>query len=247
MKTAFDHIQKNHRIYIGTEHSGRVSFHVGNLIKNNGDLEELLTLQAGNLNAPNLSIAGLLFGKMYSVLTMGLFESIVRYGLVLDGHPDHYGIETKEKNAMNYILPENRVHAVKDVSEAYVKEQIHTFIVHHLQPLFQTAAHVSKCKAAHMRSIVSHNLHQRMCALEKEGVDPEELEKVFRWFTSNELFQEGERNPLFFNFRWYTSEDGKETYVRRHCCMKYMLHNADKRKCCATCPLISDKERRDRI
>ncbi|WP_281657670.1 hypothetical protein [Halobacillus sp. Cin3] len=247
MKTAFQNIQKNHRIYIGRPHAGHVSHNVTDLIENKENLERLLTAQADNLAAPNLSVAGLLFGKMYSVLTMGLFESIVRHGILFDGHPEHYGIQQKEKNVMNYILAEDCAHKVEDVSEEYVKAQIRTFIVHHLQPLFQTAAHVSKCKAAHMRSIVSHNLHQRMCALEKEGVDPDQLEKVFRWFTSNELFHENERNPLYFKFRWYTSEEGKQTYVRRHCCMKYMLHDADKSKCCPTCPLISDKERRDRI
>ncbi|WP_226577285.1 IucA/IucC family C-terminal-domain containing protein [Halobacillus litoralis] len=247
MNTTFEQIQNDHKLYIGSEYQDRISYEVADLIDNKYSTRELLETQMRQLDAPNLTIAGLLFGKMYSVLTMGLFESLVKHDLVIETHPEKIGIELKEKNAMNYIIKEEHVHKATDLPDEKVKEQIYTFITLHLQPLFQTVARVSKCKATHMRSIVSHNLHQRKCALAQTDVDQERLEKVFHWFTSHELFQENRRNPLHFKFRYYKADNGKETYVRRHCCMKYMLHNANKEKCCPTCPLIPDEERDDRI
>ncbi|SDN94987.1 IucA/IucC family C-terminal-domain containing protein [Halobacillus aidingensis] len=246
MKRVFEQIQNDHRIFVGSEYKDRSHYKVDDLIQNKKAMKELLTKQKDQLNAPNLAITGLLFGKMYSVLTMGLFETMIRHGVVIDASPENICIELKEKNAMNYIVDEDAVHKIADLPEEEVKESIHTFITQHLQPLFQTVAQVSKCKTTHMRSIVSHNLHQRKCVLVKDQAD-EWTETVFRWFTTHELFKENKRNPLHFKFRFYQADNGKETYVRRHCCMKYMLHDADKAKCCPTCPLIPDEERDDRI
>ncbi|MGP4062423.1 hypothetical protein [Halobacillus sp. H74] len=248
MNAAFEQIQNDHRIYIGTEDQNRISYMVDELIHDQQQAKQLLDLQKRQLDAPNLSLTGLLFGKMYSVLTMGLFETIIKHGLIIDTAPSNIGIELKQKNAMNYMIREDAVYPVADLPEEQVKNLVHTFIVENLQPLFQTIAQVAKCKPTHMRSIVSHNLHQRKCALVNARPEIEEhIEQVFRWFTSNELFEKNRRNPLQFNFRYYTADNGKETYVRRHCCMKYMLHGGDKTKCCPTCPLIPDEERDERL
>ncbi|MEC3885639.1 IucA/IucC family C-terminal-domain containing protein [Halobacillus sp. HZG1] len=246
MKRVFEQIQNNHRIFVGSEYKDRSHYKVDELIKNKKMMKELLDIQKDRLDAPNLAITGLLFGKMYSVLTMGLFESMINHGIVIDASPENISIEMREKNVMNYMIDDSAVHKIADLSEDKIKEYVHTFITQHLQPLFQTVAQVSKCKTTHMRSIVSHNLHQRKYAIMKDQED-EWTETVFRWFTTHELFEENHRNPLHFKFRFYQAANGKETYVRRHCCMKYMLHDADKSKCCPTCPLIPDEERDDRI
>ncbi|CDQ20916.1 hypothetical protein [Halobacillus karajensis] len=247
MIRVFEQIQNDHRMYIGAEYQNRIHFKVDDLIKDKQALIDLLETQKQQLNAPNLAITGLLFGKMYSVLTMGLFETIIKHGLIIDANPENIGIEMKEKNAMNYMIEEDAVHKITDLPEEKIKEFIHTFISDHLHPLFQSAAKASNCKITHMRSIVSHNLHQRKWMLTKEKEDHEWRDTVFHWFTSQELFEKNRHNPLHFKFRFYQAENGKETYVRRHCCMKYMLHDADKSKCCPTCPLIPDEERDDRI
>lgn len=247
MNTPLKQVENEHRIVIGSNHLDRVNFYVDHLIHDQKAIKELIDRQTEQLSAPNRSITGLLFGKMYSVYTLGLFETLIKHRLIIDSSPDLIGIEMEEKNRMNYILKEECVHPIEDLTEDEVKHHIYTFIVEHLQPLFQSVAQVSGCKTTHMRSIVSHNLHQRKCQLLKNHDDPEWVETVFRWLTSHDLFRKNKRNPLHFNFRYYTADNGKETYVRRHCCMKYMLHNADKSKCCATCPLIPDDERDKRI
>lgn len=247
MNTTLKQVENDHKIVIGNDQQDRVDFYADELINDPESVYELLHIQMDQLEAPNQSITGLLFGKMYSVYTMGLFETLINHGLIIDSTPCNIGIELKEKNAMNYIVEENAVHSIKDLTEKELQAHIHTFIVDHLQPLFQSVAQVSGCKTTHMRSIVSHNLHQRKCALMRTHEEPEWVETIFRWFTSHELFKKNRRNPLHFNFRFYQADNGKETYVRKHCCMKYMLHDADKSKCCPTCPLISDEERDDRI
>ncbi|MCA0972123.1 hypothetical protein LCM20_16065 [Halobacillus litoralis] len=248
MKTIFEQLQNDHRLYIGDEYSEHMDYRVDDLINDRIALKELLNKQNKGIEAPSLSITGLLFGKMYSVFAMGFFEMMVTHGVILDADPSQVGIELEEKNKMNYVLPEAAVKPLKELSEEEVQERILTFITGHIQPLFQQVAKVSRCKSTHMRSIVSHNLHQRKCALVKQYPEREEMiEQLFHWMTSHELFSRNRRNPLHFDFRYYTADNGKETYVRRHCCMKYMLHNANKAKCCPTCPLISDEERDERL
>ncbi|MBA2174927.1 hypothetical protein H0266_08490 [Halobacillus locisalis] len=248
MNTAFEQIKNDHRIYIGSEYEERVDVRVEDLIHDHLTVMNVLKQQRKGVDAPNVSITGLLFGKMYSVFTMGFFQSMIEQNVIIDTDPSHFGIELEEKNRMNYIVPSEAVHQMDELSEERVKQLIKAFITDHLQPLFQKVAQISCCKSTHMRSIVSHNLHQRKCALEKEKPElKEKIEKVFHWLTSDELFKENRRNPLHFDFRYYTADNGKETYVRRHCCMKYMLHDGNKAKCCATCPLISDEERDERL
>ncbi|SFF83620.1 Ferric iron reductase protein FhuF, involved in iron transport [Halobacillus alkaliphilus] len=248
MKTAFEQIKNDHRIYIGKSYEEQMSYRVDELIQDKECIQQLLQIQKQQLNAPSLAITGLLFGKMYSVITMGLYEMIVKHNLILDMMSSHVGIELKEKNAMNYIISEDAVYSTRDLSDEKMRELIRTFLVKHLQPLFQQVAQTTGCKSTHMRSIVSHNLHQRYCQLIQTHPEHKEYaEKIFRWFTTEACFSKNMRNPLHFNFRFYEADNGKETYVRRHCCMKYMLHGADKSKCCPTCPLISDEERDQRL
>ncbi|SFJ68241.1 Ferric iron reductase protein FhuF, involved in iron transport [Halobacillus dabanensis] len=247
MNTTLKQVENDHKIVIGNDKENRVHFFADQLIQKKDTVKELLHIQTNQLEAPNQSITGLLFGKMYSVYTMGLFEILLNHGLIIDSTPANIGIELKEKNAMNYIVKEDDVHAMENLTEEEIKAHIYTFLVDHLQPLFQSVAQVSGCKSTHMRSIVSHNLHQRKCALMRTHENKKLVEIIFRWFTSQELFKRNTRNPLNFHFRYYKADNGKETYVRRHCCMKYMLHDADKSKCCPTCPLISDEERDDRM
>ncbi|MGP4076270.1 hypothetical protein [Halobacillus sp. K22] len=248
MNTAFEQIKNNLRIYIGKSYEDQISYKVAELIHDKERIQQLLQIQKQQLNAPNLAITGLLFGKMYSVITMGLYEMIVKHNLILDMMPSHVGIELKEKNAMNYIISEDAVYSTNDLSDEKIKKLIHTFLVKHLQPLFHQVAQTTGCKSTHMRSIVSHNLHQRYCKLIQTHPEQKEYaEEVFRRFTTEACFGKNMRNPLHFNFRFYEADNGKKTYVRRHCCMKYMLHGADKTKCCPTCPLIADEERDHRI
>ncbi|TGB02907.1 hypothetical protein [Halobacillus salinus] len=248
MNQTFEQIKNDHRIYIGSEYEERIDYRVADLIQDRVALRELLKRQEKGIEAPSFSLAGLLFGKMYSVLAMGFFEMMVVHGVILDLDPARVGIECEEKNRMNYIVPAEAALPMDEVSDEKKKELVRTFIIDHVQPLFQNVAQTSRCKSTHMRSIVSHNLHQRYCALLKERPEEKEtIDQLFRWLTSNELFRENYRNPLQFKFRYYTSDAGKETYVRRHCCMKYMLHDANKAKCCATCPLIADEERDEKL
>lgn len=248
MNQTFEQIKNDHRIYIGSGYNERIDYRVSDLIQDRVSLQELLKKQEQGIKAPSFSLAGLLFGKMYSVLAMGFFESMVVHGLILDPDPAHVGIECEEKNRMNYIFPPEAALPLNELAGQKNKALIRHFLIDHIQPLFESVAQVSRCKSTHMRSIVSHNLHQRKCALIKEHPErKEKIDQLFHWMTSNELFDENRRNPLHFNFRYYTADDGKETYVRRHCCMKYMLHGGNKAKCCATCPLISDEERDERL
>ncbi|ASF41142.1 hypothetical protein CEH05_19045 [Halobacillus halophilus] len=248
MNTAFEQIKNNHRIYIGESYEDQVSYKVADLIHDKENIQQLIQIQKHQLGAPNIAITGLLFGKMYSVITMGLFEMIVRHHLILDMIPSNVGIELQEKNKMNYIISEDAVYSTHDLTDEKVKELIHSYLVQHLQPLFQQVAQTTGCKSTHMRSIVSHNLHQKYREFIQNHPQHEEYaEKVFRWFTTEVCFSKNMRNPLHFDFRFYEADNGKKTYVRRHCCMKYMLHGANKAKCCPTCPLISDEERDDRL
>ncbi|ELK45644.1 UNVERIFIED_CONTAM: hypothetical protein N8J90_00100 [Halobacillus marinus] len=248
MNTAWEQLKQDHRFYIGTDHEHKITHELESLIDHKPACRALLEAQNEGLAAPDLSITGLLFGKMYSVMTMGMYETIVKYGLVIDASPENIGIECLEKNKMNYVIREEAVASIEDLTEEEVKDRIRRFITENLQPLFQTIAKASNCKSTHMRSIVSHNLHQRSLAFAEEHPEKKDFaEKVLHWFTSEELFEDGTVNPLHFEFRFFEKENGKGTYVRRHCCMKYMLHQGNKKNCCPTCPLISDEERADRL
>lgn len=247
MNTTFTKLKNNHRFIIGTAHHTDNLFNIADLIENKSSVRELLHIQKQQIKADKLALTGLLFGKMFSVFAMGFYESIVKHGIIIDTAPENISIELKERNVMNYWIDEDAVYHVKDLSAEKVQQLIYTFIVSNLQPLFQSAAKVSQCKATHMRSIVSHNLHQSHKKLMESEGDPDQVEKIFQWLTSDELFGQHQRNPLHFDFRFYKSNNGETTYVRRHCCMKYMLHGADHSKRCATCPLISDQEREKKI
>ncbi|RWZ58671.1 hypothetical protein EQV77_06815 [Halobacillus fulvus] len=245
MNATFETLKHDHRIHIGSSHTP--DYQVSDLLRDRSLARELIDIQTDQLRAPNTALSGLLFGKMYSVFAMGMFETMIKHNLIIDTSPHLIGIELLEKNVMNYHVNEEAVHEIDDLSDEEVRALLYTFVSSHIHPLFRMIANVSKSRSIHMHSLVSHNLHQKAKALVEEGYDEESVRFYLDLLTGHDLFPERRRNPLHFEFRLYTSEEGTSTYVRRHCCMKYMLHEGAHAKRCPTCPLISDQERDEKL
>ncbi|GGD08698.1 hypothetical protein [Pontibacillus salipaludis] len=224
-------------IHIESNFDDKIDYRISDIINNEEQAQEFIHIQKDHRETLNPTIVGTLFGKRYSVLGMGIFTLLVDYGLLIDTSPELVGIKLEAGKPNRYYIEETAVKDVHDLSTEEVERLIRVFIKDHLEPFFDQVALASKSKSSHLHSLVSHNLYQRSLVLNrKEGADQEKVQHYLDLFTSDYLFTEDETNPLQFTFELHTPEEGDPFYIRKHCCLSYLVYKGDNSKCCGTCP-----------
>ncbi|WP_345240742.1 (2Fe-2S)-binding protein [Pontibacillus salipaludis] len=224
-------------IHIESNFDDKIDYRVSDIINDKEQAQEFVDVQKEHRETLNSTIVGTLFGKRYSVLGMGIFTLLVDYGLLIDTSPELVGIKLEAGKPNRYYIEETAVKEVNELSTEEVERLIRVCIKEHHEPLFDQVAKVSKSKSSHLHSLVSHNLFQRSLVLSRqEGADIDRIQHYLDLFTTDVLFKDSEKNPLQFTFELHTPEEGDPFYIRKHCCLSYLIHKGDKSQCCGTCP-----------
>ncbi|TMW70926.1 (2Fe-2S)-binding protein [Alteribacter natronophilus] len=181
------------------------------------------------MESPNRVVTGTIFGKRYAALVRGLFSAAV-YGWSIDASPAHTGMLVKDKAKLAFMLDRSSVAPSDSLTGGEAEARIVRFVSGHLDPLFEQMAGATGAKKTHMHSLVAHSLYQTAHKL--RASDPDKKETIRR--TLDLFLIEG--SPLSFHFE--LSPDG-EYYIRKHCCLAYLLKGGSKDNCCGTCPHIN--------
>ncbi|RDY67658.1 hypothetical protein DXT76_19225 [Halobacillus trueperi] len=233
----YNYLAQKAFIHIESDFDNNIDFRLTDIIENEKKAKAFIQVQKAHQGTEVSTIVGTLFGKRYSVLGMGIFSLLIRKGIMLDTAPHLIGIKLEEGKPNRYFIEEKAVKEVSDLTTHQLHGLIRTFLKSHLEPLFGAVATASRCKAEHLHSFVAHNLFQRSLLLKREGqADEQTIDHYLKLFTTDELFEKGEKNPLAFTFQRHKPEDGEAFYIREHCCLSYLLHDRDLSHCCGTCP-----------
>ncbi|MFJ9497176.1 hypothetical protein [Brevibacillus centrosporus] len=219
---------------------------VQDLIEQKVQMREFLEAQSSQMNHIALAVTGTLFAKRYSVLSMGVFDALIRYQIILDTSPQHMFITRKDGGEMGFVLPETAVKLLSELSDHEVEVFLSSFVYKHLTPLFQRVSEVSRSKTTHLFSQISYNTAQKALQL-KMDIPEKALQIDRQWKRLLEVpagCDRTKKNPLAMEFRLYHPSDGSSPYyIRKHCCLAYIVRGGDKSRVCDSCPLLSDDER----
>ncbi|WP_126425192.1 (2Fe-2S)-binding protein [Brevibacillus marinus] len=245
LQDALDYLEDGYGIFIGDSFYANTDYLVQDLIEQKEKAEQLLHIQSKQMNRCSKVVTGTIFGKRYSVLGMGFFDALIQFDILLETNPIQVGIKLGKGGEMSFALPPSAVKQVSDLSREQINNLLLAFIQLHLTPLFHAVSRLAGSKTDHMFSQVSHNLHQTALRLRSKLPDQEQkIDAYLNALVSDPLFGEAGENPLQGEFRLYQPPNGSSPfYIRKHCCLAYVIHGADKSFCCATCPLIPDEER----
>ncbi|MGP4070092.1 hypothetical protein [Halobacillus sp. B29] len=236
-KQLYDYLAQNAFIHIESDFDDKIDFRISDIIENEQHAKNFIEMQKPHRGTENSTIVGTLLGKRYSVLGMGIFSLLIRRGILIDTSPHLIGIKLEEGEPNRYFIEEKAVKEVSDLSTEQIHALIRTFLKSHLEPFFNAVAKAARCKADHLHSFVAHNLFQRRLLMKrKELADDQTIDDYFHLFTTNELLDKEENNPLAFTFERHHPEEGDPFYIRKHCCLSYLLHDRDLDHCCGTCP-----------
>ncbi|PYZ96390.1 hypothetical protein CR205_11740 [Alteribacter lacisalsi] len=182
-----------------------------------------------SMKSPNSVVTGTIFGKRYAALVRGLFTAGV-YGWSIDASPEQTVMLVKDKAKLAFMLDRSSAVPSASLTHEETEARIVRFISGHLDPLFYQIAEATGAKRTHMHSLVAHSLYQTAHKL--RASDNGKKEAIGRML---DLFLI-EGSPLSFHFQ--LSPDG-EYYIRKHCCLAYLLKGGSKDNCCGTCPHIN--------
>ncbi|MCP3032724.1 hypothetical protein LF817_15475 [Halobacillus sp. A1] len=235
-KQLYDDLAQHAFIHIESDFDDKIDFRISDIIENDQHAKDFIAMQKPHRGTENSTIVGTLLGKRYSVLAMGIFSLLIRRGIIIDTAPHLIGIKLEEGEPNRYFIEEKAVKEVSDSGVDQINELIRTFLKSHLEPFFSAVAKAARCKADHLHSLVAHNLFQRRLLMKRKQLgDDQTIDDYFHLFTTNELFDKEESNPLAFTFERHQPEEGDPFYIRKHCCLSYLLHDRELDHCCGTC------------
>lgn len=229
-------VLKLYGVQITSKQKQKADCSLQDLINNPEKIQEMLIgHQKEGVNNPNLTIIGTMFGKRYSVLAMCIFDVMILSGKLIDASPENIYVKINEKGAIYFYIHPKNIIPLQSLTTVQKKEIIINFTTNHLKPLFEVVAELSKSKATHLLSLVSHNLHQRSLLLQKRFPNEKRnIEEVLNLFIENDMSEYN--NPLNFTFHKIENDVGTVKYIRKHCCLEYLQHNRNLDACCSTCP-----------
>ncbi|MBA2175860.1 hypothetical protein H0266_13260 [Halobacillus locisalis] len=246
-KQLYELLAKQAFIHIESDFDAKIDFRISDVIESETKAKEFIDIQKGHRGAQNTTIVGTLLGKRYSVLAMGIYSLLIRRGIMIDTSPHFIGIKLEEGKPNRYFIEEKALMDVSYLSVDQVHEYIRTFLKGHFEPFFNAVATAARCKAEHLHSLVAHNLFQPSLLLEREKLaDPQTIQDYLDLFTTDQLFEKKGENPLAFTFQLHNPEDGDPFYIRKHCCLSYLLHDRDLAHCCGTCPHLFKNSKKEK-
>lgn len=232
--------------YLGTEYGiyfmedsaylDHTDYIVKDLLNGQELVKRLLLQQSQQMFDCDKVLTGTVFGKRYSALAQGVFDAWSQFELWIDANPGHVGIKLVEHGCLHFYLPKSTLKAKTDPSN----ETAISFVFDHLEPLFKAISIEANSQLSHMLSLVSHNLHEtaRILSLANPELHANIEKKLQMMITDTGV--KGGANPLRFDFHLKAADNRADSYyVRKHCCLAYLIWGGHKDKCCSTCPIIA--------
>lgn len=213
-----------------------------------------LTEVERDLQAPTPEVAASLFLKRYLALIMGAFYSMSlhSYGLklplenvILTAEDSWKTIRFSLQEAMGEEAPLQDRDAWRGRTVLHISSE-------NLQPVIAALSKHTRISPNVLWSHTAYLIHYYYPAWQKEAEQAELRQRIaddFHYLQRIEdtrLFGSSKKNPFATRFTKvaHPAKPGEIIRLRKHCCLAYHLPG---RKCCYTCPKLTEAERTEQI